>query len=83
MADRPVEPSDIAMEVERYVDDQHDRASKFSNAPLLGESGVYDLHSLAARIYQSGFNDGARSESARHNGARRRARTENERNPDD
>ncbi|MCI2959534.1 hypothetical protein MN032_17755 [Agromyces atrinae] len=81
--DRPVEPVDVARQVESYVYDQHAAAAKFTNAPLLGQSGVYDLHSLAARIYQRGFNDGVISQAVRDDGQRQRDRAENERNTDD
>ena len=72
--DRPVEPIDVAQAVERYVDAEHADALKYSNREVLDESGVYDLHSLAARIYQIGFNDGRAVEGTKRNGARTRAR---------
>ncbi|MCI2958224.1 hypothetical protein MN032_10995 [Agromyces atrinae] len=74
MTDQPVEPSDVAQVVEGYVDRQHSQAAKYSNAPLLGPSGVYELHTLAAQIYQLGFNEGARAERFRNDGERRRIR---------
>jgi len=70
----PVEPLAVAQEVERYVDGEFRDAEKYSNRELLDESGVYELHSLAARIYQAGFNDGRAVEGWRRNEQRQRTR---------
>lgn len=70
----PVEPLAIAQEVERYVDGEFRDTEKYSNRELLDESGVYELHSLAARIYQAGFNDGRAVEGWKRNEQRQRTR---------
>lgn len=72
--DNPVEPLAIAQEVERYVDGEFRDAENYSNRDLLDESGVYSLHSLAARIYQRGFNDGRAVEGWKRNEQRQRTR---------
>ena len=72
MADRPVEPLVIAQMVEQYATDQHSEADKYSNRELLDESGIFDLHTLAARIYALGFNEGAAVESWRKHEQRQR-----------
>jgi hypothetical protein len=70
----PVEPLEVAQEVERYVDGEFRDAEKYSIRDLLDESGVYSLHSLAARIYQRGFNDGRAVEGWKRNEQRQRTR---------
>lgn len=72
--ERPVEPLEIAQEVERYVDSEIRDAKKYSNRELFDESGVYSLHELAARIYQSGFNDGRAVEGWKRNEQRQRTK---------
>ena len=72
--ERPVEPLSIAQEVERYVNDEFRDAAKYSNRELLDESGVFSLHELAARIYQTGFNDGRAVEGWRRNEQRQRSK---------
>lgn len=64
-ADRPVEPLTVAQMVEGYASAEHRDAAKYSNRELLDESGIYDLHSLAARVYQLGFNEGRAVEGYR------------------
>jgi hypothetical protein len=79
--DRPVEPLDVAQEVERFVYDEFRDAAKYSNREPLDESGVYSLHELAARIYQRGFNDGRQVEGWKRNEQRQRVKdAENLRN---
>lgn len=70
----PVEPFTVAQEVELYVRAELRDTEKYSNRDLLDESGVYDLHSLAALIYQMGFNDGRAVEGWKRNEHRQRAR---------
>jgi hypothetical protein len=65
MAERPVEPFAVAQLVETYATDQHREVAKYTNRELLDESGIYDLHTLAARIYALGFNEGAAVEGWR------------------
>lgn len=65
-------PASLVSEIEMYVDGQFDRAAKYDNAEVLDTSGVYDLHTLAARIYAAGWDDGERTEGERSRGERRR-----------
>jgi len=74
MSDRPIETFAVAELVEQYVSDQNRDAVKYSNRELLDESGIYDLHTLAAHIYTLGFNEGARVEGLRKNEQRQRIR---------
>lgn len=69
------EPVEVAELVERFVTNEHDGAQRFRSP--LDDSGVYDLHTIAARIYAMGHEDGLRLANARRRGARDRAdRTE-------
>lgn len=74
MSDRPVEPLSVAQIVEQYVTDQYSDAAKYSNRKLLDESGVYDLHTLSAKIYALGFNEGRAVEDRRQSEQRFRDR---------
>lgn len=74
MADRSIEPMAVAQQVEAYAATEHEEARKWENRELLDESGVYQLHELAARIYALGFNDGRNSEMQRYEGKLRRER---------
>lgn len=74
MAERSIEPFEVARIVEDYVDAQFLAAEKFTNRELLDDSGVYDLHTLAGRIYAVGFRDGAASEGWRQAASNRRER---------
>jgi hypothetical protein len=75
MADRPVEPFAVAQMVEAYATDQYRDAEKYSNRELLDESGIYDLHALAGRIYALGFNEGCSVEGWRKHEQRQRIKT--------
>ena len=72
--DNPVEPLDVAQEVELFIDAEYRAAAKFSNREILDDSGAYSLHSLAARIYQMGFNDGRAVEGWKRNEQRQRTK---------
>lgn len=74
MADLTIEPLEVARIVEDYVDDQHRDVEKFVNRELLDDSGVYDLHTLAGRIYALGFRDGTAAEGWRQAASSRRER---------
>jgi hypothetical protein len=74
VADRQVEPFAVAQMVEQYASDQHRDATKYTNRELLDESGIYDLHTLAAKIYALGYNDGMAVEGWRKNEQRQRIR---------
>lgn len=74
MADRLVEPFAVAQIVETFVDGEHRAAVQYSNRSPLDDSGVFDLHTLAARIYALGFNEGATVEGWRKHEAHNRAR---------
>jgi len=69
-----VEPSEIADLIESYVNDTHDKASRFDNSTPLDESGIWTLHRLAADIYALGFLAGSRAEDTRWRGVVRRER---------
>jgi len=74
MSERLVEPFAVAQLVEQYASDEIRDAAKYSNRAPLDESGVYSLHTLAARIYQLGFNEGASVERWRNAEQRHRDR---------
>lgn len=66
MSEPFVEPVSVVQIVEHFVDREHDHAAKYENKSPLDESGVYDLHSLAARIYAEGYREGRMSELERN-----------------
>lgn len=74
MSERPVETFAVAQMVEQYASDQHRTVAQYSNRTLLDESGIYDLHTLAALVYALGFNEGTAVEGWRKNEARQRIR---------
>lgn len=74
MSDRLVEPFAVAQLVETYVDAELRDVAKYTNRELFDESGTYDLHTLAARIYAMGFNEGLAVEGWRKCEQRRRAK---------
>ena len=67
-------PVDIVEAVDRFVDDEHRDARKYTNREVLDESGIYTLHTTAASIYARGYDDGRRAERARANAERTRER---------
>lgn len=72
MAESRILPAQLVTEVEMFADQQVDRAAKYDNCELFDEGSVFDLHTLAARIYADGFADGSQAEAARNRGARGR-----------
>jgi len=64
--------------VETYVETELIQAEKFTNRTPLDDSGVFNLHTLAARIYAAGFNDGAATEDWRASSRRMRSRDRKE-----
>jgi hypothetical protein len=72
-AEHIVVTQQVAEMVERYVEKALADARRYENSSLLDESGVYDLHCLAARIYAAGFDDGDRVAMVRARGVARRA----------
>lgn len=58
MSDESVEPAEVALAVEMYVDRELHDAEKFANRQPLDGSGVYSLHTLAAALYAMGWRAG-------------------------
>lgn len=54
-AEHIVVPCGLAELVERYVDKALANAREYENSSPLDESGVFELHRLAAKIYTAGF----------------------------
>lgn len=71
---QPPAPVEVTLLVESFVNSEHRDAAKYDNRSLLDQSGVWNLHDLAARIYALGFKDGRTVESVRENGMRQRER---------
>jgi len=67
-----VEPAEVALLVERYVDDALEKAAKYENSAPLDNSGVWDLHRLAAEIYAGGFGAGSQVQEIYERGQRHR-----------
>lgn len=72
----PIEPNEVAALVEEYVDSERRSAAEFDNKAVLDESGISDLHRVAARIYALGHYDGTCVANERHNRRRGREREE-------
>jgi|GEM_PF-7098063 len=66
-------PAEISNLIDQFADTEHRNARKYSNSEPLDESGIYDLHQVAARIYATGFDDGRRVESERQRAKHARA----------
>ncbi len=50
----------VTQRVRLWIEDHQAAAAKYTNLPfVLGPSGVFDLHELAAEMYAQGFHDGA------------------------
>lgn len=60
-----IEPREVVELVDSYVDKALRDCEKYTNSEPLDESGVYDLHRLAASIYALGYSAGEQAESAR------------------
>lgn len=67
-AEHIVVPREVAEAVERYVERELADQGKYENRSPLDESGVYELHLLAAKIYARGFDDGDRVSEVRARG---------------
>lgn len=74
MSDRPIETAETARMVEEYVRTELRDAAKYTNRQPLDQGGIYSLHSLAAKIYQAGFNDGRMTEATVWDAERARIR---------
>lgn len=73
MTDRML-PADQVRAVDDFVDGEFSAADKYDNKTVLDDSGIYDLHTLAAAIYAAGWRDGDNAATTRASGERRRAR---------
>lgn len=90
MSEHRIEPQEVIDLVEDYVMSELSNAEKYSNRKPLDESGIFDLHRLAAEIYAAGWKAGdfaaATREArvqARERDARRQAEQERIANGDD
>lgn len=68
MAEYIVVPREVVEAVEWYVGKALASAREYENSSPLDESGVWDLHRLAAKIYAAGFDDGDRVAEVRARG---------------
>ena len=71
---RPPEPSHVVAMVEDYVRAELHSAEQYTNRSPLDESGIWDLHAMAARIYATGWRDGEASAEERSRWIRDRER---------
>lgn len=74
MSDARIEPPVVVEQVETFVRQKHHEVRTSSNVTLLDEGQVWDLHTLAARIYALGFKDGEHAEGRRRDGVEQRRR---------
>lgn len=74
MTEQRVEPAEVIDLVEDYVRRALNSAEQYSNSQPLDESGVYDLHRLAARVYAMGWAAGETAQQRRDSAARVRQR---------
>ena len=74
MSEQRVEPHAVVLLVEQFVTSALNDAEAYENREVLDDSGVYDLHMLAAKIYALGWNDGEMSATQRDQSARARER---------
>lgn len=81
MADQPrILPRDLIEAVDRFAEHELADAAKYENRQPLDESGIWSLHTLAAKCYAVGWGDGEAAEGARARAARLRER---DRQPED
>lgn len=73
-APRMPEPTSVAMDVENFVNTEHDQAKRHDNRSVLDDDGAYRLHQLAAHIYALGHADGVDVQMTRDGGQRMRER---------
>ncbi|OWL95541.1 hypothetical protein B7435_30100 [Mycolicibacterium peregrinum] len=67
-------PTEVTQAVEEYVFSEHfARDNKEDRSPL-DESGIWELHRVAARIYAMGFEGGTRVQAQRSRADLQRAR---------
>lgn len=71
----PIEPHEVVSAVESYVASQLHAAQEYENRSLLDESGISELHHLAAEAYALGFADGAQTARVRESARRHRERS--------
>lgn len=74
MSDPRILPNDLVFVVEQYVDKELADAERYDNRELLDESGIWDLHRIAAAIYSRGWTDGETAEASRQRFANARQR---------
>lgn len=67
-------PSALIEAVDRYVERELADAAKYENRQPLDESGIWALHTLAAKVYAVGWADGEAAEGERARNARSRVR---------
>lgn len=61
MADIQIETPAVVQLIEEYIRCELRDATQFTNRTPLDESGIYDLHRVAARVYAAGWRDGERA----------------------
>lgn len=74
MTDIAIETAVVVQLVEEYVLHELHDAAKFTNRAPLDESGIYDLHRVAARVYAAGWRDGERAAMERAHAQDQRGR---------
>lgn len=67
-------PSSLVVAVDGYVERELRDAAQYDNRQPLDESGVWSLHTLAAKCYAAGWADGEAAEGERARAARLRQR---------
>jgi hypothetical protein len=74
MSEHRIEPQDVINLVEDYVMSELSDAEKYSNRKPLDESGIFDLHRLAAEVYAAGWKAGDFAAATREAKVRARER---------
>lgn len=64
MSEAHIETPVVARVVEDYLSDLHREVAQYEKRFLVDESSEYDLHRLAARIYELGYADGRGAEES-------------------
>lgn len=72
MSEQRIEPSEVVMAVEMYVEGELRDEEKYDNRKPLDESGIYGLHLLAAKVYALGYDAGERAATERERRIRQR-----------
>ncbi|WP_087483547.1 hypothetical protein [Brachybacterium massiliense] len=78
--DTPI-PADVAQAVNDHIENELRQITQYDNREALDESGIGDLHRMAARIYALGYGAGRRYQAALAEGERRRERERERRGP--